>query len=69
MINHAEDTFTMRLTSMYTLTDSEEHASVGERAPMDAIADTESPFIMGRSLMVLAVVELIIGLGVYRFIS
>jgi|GEM_PF-2345496 hypothetical protein len=69
MINHAEDTFTMRLTSMYTLTDSEEYASKAERAPVDSIADTESPFIMGRTLLVLAVVEMILGLGVYRFIS
>jgi hypothetical protein len=69
MINHAEDTFTMRLTSMYTLTDSKEYASAAERVPVDSIADTESPFIMGRTLLVLAVVELIIGLGVYRFIS
>ena len=59
----------MRLTSMYTLTDSGEYASLVERAPVDSLADTESPFVMGRSLMVLAVVELIIGLGVYRFIS
>ena len=69
MINHAEDTFTMRLTSMYTFTDRKECASAAERVPMDSIADTESPFIMGRTLLVLAVVELIIGLGVYRFIS
>lgn len=69
MINHAEDAFTMRLTSMYTLTDSKEYASVAERVLVDSIADTESPFIMGRTLLVLAVVELIIGLGVYRFIS
>ena len=69
MINHAEDAFTMRFTSMYTLTDSKEYASVAERMPVDSIADTESPFIMGRTLLVLAVVELIIGLGVYRFIS
>jgi len=47
MINHAEDAFTMRLTSMYTLTDSKEYASVAERMPVDSIADTESPFIMG----------------------
>ncbi len=59
----------MRLTSMYAFTDKKECASVAERVPMDSIADTESPFIMGRTLLVLSVVELIIGLGVYRFIS
>jgi hypothetical protein len=69
MINHAEDAFTMRFTSMYTLTDSKEYASVAECVPVDSIADTESPFIMGRTFLVLSVVELIIGLGVYRFIS
>ena len=69
MINHAEDTFTMGLTSMYTLTDGEEYSYMMECVPVDTMVDAESPFIMGRSLLVLAVVELIIGLGVYRFIS
>jgi hypothetical protein len=69
MINHVEDTFTMGLTSMSTLIDSKECASMMERIPMDTMPDTENPFVMGRTLLVLAVVELIISLGVYRFIS
>ena len=69
MTNHLEDAFTMRLTSMYTLTDSEEYASMRARMPVETMADTESPFVMGRTLLVLALVELIVGLGVYRFIS
>jgi hypothetical protein len=68
MINHVEDTFAMGLTSMSTLTDSEGYASMRKRIPMDAMPDMENPFVMGRTLLVLAVVELIIGLGVYRFI-
>ena len=69
MINHVENAFAMRLTSMSTLTDSEEYASMRTLMPVETMADTESPFVMGRTLLVLAVVELVIGLGVYRFIS
>lgn len=35
---------------------------------MNRSADMEDPFVMGRTLVVLAVVELIIGLGVYMYI-
>ena len=68
MINHREDTFTMGLTSMSTLTGSEDYTSALEHKPMGTITDTEDPFVMGRTLLVLAVVELIIGLGVYKFL-
>jgi len=69
MTNHGEDTFTMGLTSVYDLNNSEEDTSVMKRMPVDDITDTEDPFVMGRTLLVFAVVEFIIGLGIYRYIS
>lgn len=67
MINHGDDTFAMGLTSMSTLTNIEEYTSVME--PMDTMTDTEDPFVMGRTWLVLAVLELIVGLGVYSYLS
>ncbi len=69
MINHGEETLTMGLTPTYTLPQSEKCTSVIEQIPIDEMPDTEDPFKMGRTLLVLAMIELIIGLGIYRYFS
>ena len=58
MISHVEDAFTIGVSSISAPSETS-----------DAWTDTEDPFVMGRTLLILAVFELIIGVGVYRFIS
>jgi hypothetical protein len=72
MGNRGKNTMTLDLTSAYsayTLTGEHDYCADSKRVPADTDAETEDPFVMGRNLFVLAVIELIIGVGLYRFFS
>ncbi|HMK55856.1 MAG TPA: hypothetical protein VK448_04400 [Dissulfurispiraceae bacterium] len=67
MIKHGEETFTIGLPSVYSLTEIQGTVSQMSYAPSQPSSDAENPFVMGRSLLVLALVETIIGVGIYQY--
>ena len=72
MANRGKNSLTLDLSSeysAYTLTGEHDYYADCKRVPVDPEAETEDPFVMGRTLLVLVVIELIIGIGLYRFFS
>ncbi|HMK61080.1 MAG TPA: hypothetical protein VK452_08035 [Dissulfurispiraceae bacterium] len=67
MMKHGEETFTLGLPSVYSITEIQGAVPQISYIPSESPSETENPFTMGRSLLVLALIETIIGVGIYKY--
>ena len=65
----AKETLGHGMSQLSVMTEIDVYTPVRKGLPIVSMSNTEDPFVMVRSLLVLAVIELIVTLGFYIYLS